>query len=208
MSQYLISRATIGRLPGYLNYLKSLPADTGNISATSIAKAMGLGEVQVRKDLSAVSGDGKPKIGYDAVKLIQRLESVLCTDSGGEAVIVGAGKLGKALLDYNGFEEYGLTVSAAFDKDSKKETKTEGGKSIYPSEELESYCTYHRVSIGIIATPAESAQSVCDRLIKNGVCAIWNFAPCKLEVPENIIVQNEDMALSLAHLNSKVKTIN
>ena len=110
-----VPRATLGRIPSYLKYLKSLPQDVRTISATSLAKGLGLGEVQVRKDLSAVSGAGRPKIGYYTAELIASLEVFLgCGDQSG-AIIIGAGKLGRALLDYQGFSEYGLEILAAFD---------------------------------------------------------------------------------------------
>ena len=116
MNGYSIHKATLGRLPQYLQYLKSLPESYGStISATAIAKGLSLGDVQVRKDLAAVSGAGKPKIGYEKAKLIGDLERHLGYESLTNAVLVGAGKLGKALLDYNGFDEFGVQIVAAFD---------------------------------------------------------------------------------------------
>ena len=117
MKQTEISRATMGRLPGYLNYLRSLSKETRFISSTAIAKELELGEVQVRKDLSAVCGAGKPKVGYDVSALAESLETTLGTHSKGEAIIVGAGKLGLALLGFGGFSEYGIKISRAFDND-------------------------------------------------------------------------------------------
>ena len=110
-----LSRATIGRLPIYLDYLKHLPTETKTISATSIAKALNLGDVQVRKDLSAACGLGRPKIGYEVTELTRALEATIGEPAGCEAVIVGAGRLGRALLGFGGFSEYGLTVTHAFD---------------------------------------------------------------------------------------------
>ena len=101
-----ISRATLGRIPAYLRYLKNLPPCVQTISATVIARELGLGEVQVRKDLGALCGTGKPKIGYVCAELIDSLEGCLRSDDGG-TVIVGAGKLGRALLDYGGFAAAG-----------------------------------------------------------------------------------------------------
>ena len=111
-----ISKATLGRLPGYLQYLKSLPEARGaTISATVIAKELSLGDVQVRKDLAAVSGAGKPKVGYVRAKLIRDIECHLGNERVTHAVLVGAGKLGRALLDYDGFEEFGVRIVAGFD---------------------------------------------------------------------------------------------
>ncbi len=201
MKQASVMRATLGRLPAYLQYLKSLDTtEYPNISATVIAKALGLGEVQVRKDLNAVSGAGRPKLGYKTSALIKRLEEVLGQNSICKAVIIGAGKLGNALLDYNGFSNYGLEVSAAFDVDQTKIGKTESGKEILPLSQLEDYCKEQDIKIGVITVPGFVAQEICDRLIECGVNAIWNFAPCQLNVPERITLQQENLALSLAHL--------
>lgn len=199
-----VSRATIGRIPRYLDYLKTVPADAPYISATALAHALGLGEVQVRKDLSAVSGAGRPKIGYRVDALIDALESFLRTAPEHCAVIVGAGKLGRALLDYGGFQAYGLRIAAAFDIAVSAPEVSNTGKPIYALDELASFCRAHRVSIGILTVPAAAAQPVADRLIACGVQAIWCFAPCTLRVPDEIPVQYENMALSLAYLNQKI----
>lgn len=197
-----ISRATTGRLPEYLTYVKNLPRDVRFVSSTAIAKALELGEVQVRKDLSAVCGKGKPKIGYDRDVLLSSLETALDTHSGCEAVIVGAGKLGKALLGFNGFFDYGITIRKAFDIAPDK-----GSPDILPISELQSYCSLHQTEIGIICVPPEAAQNAADLLVKSGVSAIWCFAPVRLRLPENVQVQYENLALSLAHLHQKVKSI-
>ena len=125
----------MGRIPLYLKYLKSAAHDAENISATQLARALALGEVQVRKDLGAVSGEGRPKTGYNVSDLIAALEDYLsgaCTN----VVIVGAGKLGRALLDYRGFAEYGLNVAAAFDIAVTEETLSATGKPVYPLERM------------------------------------------------------------------------
>lgn len=199
-----ISRATLGRIPSYLQYLKALPPGVQNISATTIAKELGLGEVQVRKDLGAISGAGKPKIGYNAAELADSLETYLSCKNGG-AVIIGAGKLGRALLDYGGFGGYGLEILAAFDRAVTGEERSDTGKRILPMESLEPFCRAHPVQIGIIAVPAGQAQSVCSRLLENHIRAIWSFAPCSLTVPPEIAVQYENMALALAHLKIQIK---
>ncbi len=194
-------KATLGRLPTYLQYLKSLdPKECPNISATIIAKALGLGDVQVRKDLSAVSGAGRPKLGYKTSALIKALEEVLGQNHISKAVIVGAGKLGNALLEYNGFSDYGLEISAAFDIDDSRCGEKESGKRILSLDTLEQYCTDEGIKLGVITVPASAAQEICDRLIAGGVTAIWNFAPCQLNVSEGITLQQENLALSLAHL--------
>ena len=167
-----ISRATLGRLPIYLDYLKTLPGAVTHISATAIAKALHLGEVQVRKDLGAVSG---------------------------------AGRLGRALLDYSGFADYGLSIVAAFDRALHEPLVSTAGKPILPMERLEEYCATHAVKIGVITVPAADAQSVADRLYRNGIRAFWCFAPVRMSLPEDAVAQYENMALSLAHLNMQLQ---
>lgn len=204
MKQIEISRATMGRLPLYLEYLKNTGHAGENISATALAGKLGLGEVQVRKDLNAVSGAGRPKTGYNIEELIVSLERFLCGENNENVVIVGAGKLGRALLDYNGFCDYGLEITAAFDIAVKQEEKSNSGKPILPMHCLEKYCGEKNVKIGIITVPAENAQAVSELLVKNGIKAIWCFAPCTLSVPDNVLVQYENMALSLAYLNKRI----
>ena len=204
MKQIEVSRATMGRIPMYLKYLKSAIHSGDNISATTIAKQLGLGEVQVRKDLSAVSGAGRPKTGYNIGELIASLENFLNDGKIRKVVLIGAGKIGRALLDYKGFEDYGLEIAAAVDTAVQEVEYSKSGKPVLPSDELDGFCAENEVKIGIIAVPSENAQEVCDRLIKNGILAIWCFAPCTLNVPENIEVRYENMALSLAYLSKKI----
>ena len=209
MERKEISKAVLKRLPGYLSYLKTMqPGASPYISATALANALGMGEVQVRKDLAMVSDGGRPKIGYLRERLIDDLEQFLGYDNTTDAVLIGAGKLGQALLGYSGFDAYGLNILAAFDANPAVE-KTVDGKPIYPISQLESFCKINKVLMGIITVPAEYAQSVCDQLIACGIKAIWTFAPTHFEVPEHILVQYENMATSLAvlsmHLQAQIK---
>ena len=209
MEQKKISKAVLKRLPSYLDYLKSIPENgPAHISATALANALGMGEVQVRKDLAMVSDGGRPKIGYLREALIDDIEQFLGYDNANDAVLIGAGKLGQALLDYKGFQEYGLNIRTAFDANPKME-RTEGGKRVRHIDELEDYCRRHKILMGIITVPSEAAQEVADRLIACGIKAIWSFTPTRLEVPANILVQYENMATSLAvlsmHLQAQMK---
>lgn len=209
MERKEISKSVLKRLPGYLAYLKSLPEGTAlNISATALANALNMGEVQVRKDLAMVSDGGRPKVGYARMSLIDDIEQFLGYDNTNDAVLIGAGKLGQALCGYSGFGAYGLNIVAAFDAAPAAE-KTDEGKPIYHIDQLESFCRSHKVLMGIITVPACYAQQVCDKLISCGIKAIWNFAPTHLDVPQNILVQNENMATSLAvlsmHLQAQIK---
>jgi len=206
MERKEISKSVLKRLPGYLAYLKSIPDSASpNISATALANALGMGEVQVRKDLAMVSDGGRPKIGYRRESLIEDIEQFLGYDNTTDAVLIGAGKLGQALLDYKGFDEYGLNILAAFDLKPAID-QTESGKPVLPMDKLESFCRAHKVLMGVITVPAANAQQVCDLLISSGIKAIWNFTNTHLDVPANILVQNENMATSLAVLSMHLRT--
>ena len=121
------------------------------------------------------------------------------------AVLVGAGSLGNALLSYKGFGSYGLDIVAAFDSDDDIIGKEICGKKVLPVDKLSEMCRRLNIHIGIIAVPESQAQTVCDQLVAGGVLAIWNFAPVHLSVPKNILVQNENMAASLAILSKHLK---
>ena len=202
MNGYSIPKATLGRLPQYLAYLRSLPEMRHTVSATAIAKALSLGDVQVRKDLAAVSGAGKPKIGYETDQLITDIERHLGYKRLTNAVLVGAGKLGRALLDYDGFEDFGVKIIAGFDCNETALKK--GAKEILPIRDIGAYCREHDVKIGIITVGGGSAQDVCDKLVESGIEAIWNFAPVALKVPNGILLKQENLALSLAYLNNQI----
>ena len=202
-----VSKSVLKRLPGYLVYLKNMPEDAPpHISATALAAALGMGEVQVRKDLALVSDGGRPKIGYLRSALVEDIESFLGYDNTKDAIIVGAGKLGCALLGYEGFAEYGLNILAAFDRTPHEDAS---GKPVYDVEKLQSFCKRNKVLIGIITVPAADAQEVADKMIECGIKAIWNFAPVHLEAPRHILIQNQNMATNLAvlsmHLQAQMK---
>ena len=206
MAAYSIPKATLGRIPLYIQYLREQADESElTVSAPKIARALSLGEVQVRKDLALISGRGKPKIGYERSNLIQDLERHLGYEGYTNAVLIGAGKLGRALLEYNGFEEFGVRILSGFDCNEKAIQIGKGSKEVLPIKNIEEYCIEHNVKIGIITVGQGSAQEVCDKLVSCGVKAIWNFAHCSLSVPDGVILKNENLALSLAHLNSQVK---
>jgi len=204
-----ISQQTLRRLPFYLNYLQGRLRDgEATISAAAIARALGLNEVQVRKDLALISSSaGRPKTGYQLEGLVGDIESFLGYKNIDEAILVGAGHLGRALLSYQGFANYGLNIVAAFDSDPELEGKELYGKTVFPVYKLIDLTRRLKVRIGIITVPADQAQQICNMLVEAGVLAIWNFAPVRLIVPESIMVQNENMAASLAmlsrHLNER-----
>ena len=203
-----VSVNTLQRLPTYLNYLKSLD-DDGNISSTEIARALGLNDVQVRKDLSSVSSGGRPKVGDNIRGLILDLKEFLGYNAVNDAVMVGCGNLGRALMSYRGFREYGLRIVAGFDVSDDIVGEEVSGKPVLPLSGLPQYCRENGIRIGVITTPAQAAQKACDLLMEGGIKAVWNFAPAHITVGEGVLVQNENMACSLAllskHLNEMLE---
>lgn len=201
-----ISKKTLARLPLYLGYLREQKGgDQPYISATTIADALGLNQVQVRKDLALISSGGKPKVGYRISELEADIERFLGYDNINSAVIVGAGHLGKALMSYVGFKQYGLEIIAAFDSDPSLWNTTFNGITVFPPEKMAGIAERLKLHIGIITVPAPHAQEVCDKLLEGGIQAIWNFAPVHLKVPDNIIVKNEIIAVSLGELSRQLQ---
>lgn len=205
MNEKNVSVTTLRRLPVYLHYLNSIKGRRKNISAAAIAESFGLNDVQVRKDLGAVSGSGRPKTGYDVEGLIKQLEECLGCKNETKTILVGAGNLGKALLSYNGFADYGLNIIAAFDTDASVVGAYVNGKPILPLSDIETVCFEEKIKLGIITTPVTFAQETCDRLISCGIKAIWNFAPTILRAPENVLIENENLASSLAILSKHLR---
>lgn len=202
MANNSISTHTLRRLPIYLNYLRD--RENPRVSATMIAGALRLSEVQVRKDLAAVSGGGRPGVGYETGALILDIERYLGYDGVLKAVLVGAGNLGRALLGYEGFEDCGLRIVAAFDNEVTRYGRMIGQKTVYPMAALSGICRSEDVKLGIIAVPDVAAQKTLDLLVESGVRAIWNFAPARLRVPENIVIQNENLVASLTVLTRRL----
>lgn len=201
-----ISVQTLRRLPIYLNYLKALDnKQTKIVSTPAIAAALGFSEAQVRQDLASIKSGGRPRPGYLLEKLIGDLEAFLGYGNVSQAVLAGTGYLGRALLSCGGFDAYGLNIVVGFDTDDAVIGTEIGGKKILPLDKLSGLCRRMHINIGIIAVPAEQAQTVCDLMLEAGILAIWNFAPVTLTAPEHIIIQNEDMAASLAALSKRLK---
>lgn len=197
-----ISQASLKRLPKYLRILKGMKdAGIEYISSTAIASELNLNSIQVRKDISIVSKtDGKPGIGFNIDKLILDMEDFLNLNNVTDAIIVGAGKLGQALIQYKGFSQ-SINILMSFDNDKSKCDN----KKIFYIDKMEDLISRMNIHIGIITVPKESAQEVCNKMIKSGIKAIWNFAPINLKVPENIIIKNEDLTASLLILLKNLK---
>lgn len=202
-----ISRQSLQRLPLYLELLKKLRAagDT-NVSSSLIAVTLSLHPVQVRKDLAAVSTvEGNPRIGFSLDGLISDIEDFLGFNNVNEAVLVGVGNLGRALMSYRTFEDCGLRIIAGFDTNPAVIGTTVHGKDILDVSKLSELCNRIKVHIGIITVPAPNAQWVCDRLVEGGIEAVWNFSPTHLHVPDSILINNENLSASFAGLSTRLR---
>jgi len=199
------SEPTLRRLPIYLQYLKGLESkNIQSISCSQIANDLNMNPIQVRKDIESTGVAGKPKVGYELKELIANIEKFLCCHIKNEAILVGAGHLGYALLGYHGFKEFGLEIVAAFDTSPDKVGKFINTKSVFHIDKLEEIIKRMNIEIGILTAPAAYAQQIADRMVNAGIKAIWNFAPVRINVKDDIIVQHENLASSLAVLSKKI----
>lgn len=197
---------TVKRLPAYLVLLrKLLKSGRTAVSSNTIGEMLKLDAIQVRKDLAATGIEGKPKVGFPVEEAICAIEGFLGWDNAKEAFIAGAGNLGKALIGYPGFSRYGLRIIAAFDRDEAIIGTRVSGVEVLDCSKIADLAGRMHIRIGIIAVPAESAQEICDSMVEGGMKAIWNFAPVKLIVPEDVSVQDEDLASGLAVLSYKLE---
>jgi redox-sensing transcriptional repressor len=202
-----ITTQALNRMPYYIQQLRMLKAQ-GNetVSAPKVAELLNLNEVQVRKDFAAVYvAKGKPKTGFLIEELLTSMEELLGYHNTDEAVIVGTGPLAQAIMAHEGFQDYGLKIVAAFEFSLDADGAEINGIKVLPTDKISNLCRRMKIHIGIITVPASKAQTACDQLVAGGVLAIWNFAPVHLSVPEHILVQNENLAASLAVLSNHLK---
>ncbi len=204
-----ISKATVARMPLYLHYLQE-ENSKGRIyiSSADIAQNIPVSAVLVRKDLALITSEpGRPRLGFAVVRLIADIEKFLGYDNESNAIVVGAGGLGRAFLGYEGFKSNGLNIVAAFDCNEQLIGTTVAGKPVLSMDELEDFVAEHKIRIGIITVPKAAAQEVLDKMVGAGVQAIWNFAPAPLRAPSGIVLKTEDLAASLAILAGKLRVI-
>ena len=204
-----VSLQTFHRMPQYLKTLYELRKEgRESVSSVTLAEMLNLTPSIVKKDLSqAKVQDGKPKVGYAVNDLIDDIENFLGYNNAKDAVLVGCGKLGQALLGYTGFADYGLNIIAGFDISDDVIGRKVQGKLILPTGKLEGAIKKLDIKIAILTVPQEHAQAMADALVKAGIRAIWNFTPAHISVPANIAVRNENMASSLAVLSAKLREI-
>src|ERR1043166_2480475 len=199
-----ISESTVRRLSLYLRFLEQFDAQgQTTISSAELARRGGTTSAQVRKDLSFFGSFGKRGLGYSVPALIARLRDILGLRRPYRVVLVGAGRIGGALIQYPGFRQRGFHVAAIYDKDPKKIGSRWNGLVVRDIRHLDVDLGNGPGDIGIGVTPAESAQDVVDRLVRAGVKAILNFAPIQLTVPADVVVKSVNMALELETLDRK-----
>lgn len=203
-----VPEPTLRRLPLYYHYLKGLLDDGREaVSCTHIGNDLNLDPPQIRKDLAFTGIRGLPKIGYQIEVLLRCIEDFCGWNRMDEAFLAGTGNLGRALLSYEGFQRYGFKIIAAFDNTAEAIGQNINDIKILPIAKLVTLCQRMKVKIGIIATPEDSAQDVADLMIDGGIRAIWNFAPTAIKAPDEIIIQNENLASGLAVLSNKLQLL-
>lgn len=202
MSTQRIPEATVARLPRYLQALvAAADADLPTMSSSALASTSGVNAAIVRKDLSHIGAVGTRGVGYDVDELVAEISRVLGLNVDQSAVIVGLGNLGRALAAYGGFRRRGFRVVGLLDADPETIGQRFGESEVESIDGLEAIVVDRDVSLAVLAVPAESAQTVADRLVASGVTALLNFAPVHLDVPEDVVVRNVDLATELQILS-------
>ena len=204
-----LSRSSVERLYSY--YLLSLRArekGADHISSKQLAENLLIGDTQVRKDMAAINMVGQPKRGYEIEATIAALRDAMGLDQVHHAVLCGAGKLGRALLEYSRFSDFGFKVVGAFDVDPKVVDSTIASTRIMDIADLEKVIELFKVEIGILTVNVWAAQELCDRMVASGIKAIWNFAPLHLRTPDDVLVMHEDFAGSLTVISHNLRKQN
>ncbi len=197
-----IPKATVERLPLYYRCLDRVSSyeNTDVVSSKELGGKLGIPSTQVRKDLSYYGEFGRRGVGYDVDGLRKSIGKILGVDKVWPAVLVGAGNLGRALVNYEGFVKMGLKISKILDADLVKIGNKIGDITVDSMKELEGIVEENDINVGIVAVPASAAQEVAEDMISAGIKSIWNFAPTRLIVPEDVLVRNEDLAVGIASL--------
>ena len=202
MRKLIIPRKTVYRLSLYYRALQRLRVNKiVTVSSAALAKAAGVKPTQLRKDLTYFGQFGTRGLGYNVEALSQRLTEALGTTKLQPVILVGAGHLGSALLRYPGFAKEGFEVVGAFDVSVSKTRARELGVRVLPMAKLTEFITREHIKMAILTVPGTVAQEVANELVAAGVLAILNFAPIILQVPDNVVVNNVDLAIELENLS-------
>ena len=205
-SQRKISSAVIRRLPGYYRYLKRLEMEgVQRISSQELGQQMGLTASQIRQDMNCFGGFGQQGYGYNIHELRLKISEILGLDRSYTMAIVGAGKIGQAILSYDGFRNMDFRITAMFDTDPELIGRRVRGITICDAASIREVLTASPVDVGVVAVPEASAQWVCDMLTGCGVRAIWNFAPIDLNVGRGVAINNVHLSDSLMVLTYSMR---
>jgi redox-sensing transcriptional repressor len=197
-----IPRKTVYRLSLYLRCLARLKDNNiQTVSSETLAKVAGVKPTQLRKDLTYFGQFGTRGLGYEVAALSQMISDELGTTRLQPVILVGVGNLGLALLSYRGFEKEGFEIVAAFDVEPKRRRDKETNLPILGMDELRDFVQRHHVKMAIVTVPAAVAQEVANNLVQCGVMGILNFAPMVLHVPEDVMVNNVNLAIELENLS-------
>ncbi|HEX5633315.1 MAG TPA: redox-sensing transcriptional repressor Rex [Gemmatimonadales bacterium] len=197
-----VADSTVRRLSLYLRFLDDFEGQgIETVSSEALAQRGGTTSAQVRKDLSFFGSFGKRGLGYYVPELAQRLRQILGLGRRYRVAMVGAGKIGSALVQYRGFSQRGFDIVAIFDNDPDKIGTRWDGLVVLPIEKLEEECRAQQVDMAVLVTPGEVAQHVADRVVALGIKAILNFAPIQLNVPDDVVVKTVNLALELETLS-------
>ena len=197
-----LRRLVLERLMRYYRFLSELTArkSVPAITSAQVAEALDIDPTQVRKDFGAIGLQGMGHVGFDVCEVCRAIRVVLGFDQKYEAVLMGAGHLGGALLAYSGFARYGLAIVAAFDNDKRRIGGKIAGCDIRSTRSLKPFVRRRKIRLAILTTPADVSQKLTDRLVSAGVKAIWNFTPARLTVPSGVLVRNEHISIGLSSI--------
>ena len=196
----------VKRMPAYLQLLRVLQAEgRDHVSGTLLASVHNLESVIVRKDLAMTGAVGTPRIGFRIIELISAIERFLGWDNQTKAVLVGVGSLGTALLGYQGFQTFGFRMVGAFDCDSKIIGKWVHGRKVQSMEQLVPFVRRGEILLGVLTVPAAVAQETAELMVCAGLKGIWDFTSTRLQLPDGIAVQKEDLAEGLAVLSHRLQ---
>jgi redox-sensing transcriptional repressor len=197
-----VADSTVRRLSLYLRFLDDFEGQgVETVSSEALAQRGGTTSAQVRKDLSFFGSFGKRGLGYYVPELAQRLRQILGLGRRYRVAMIGAGKIGSALVQYRGFTQRGFDIVAIFDNDPAKIGTQWNGLTVLPIDRLEQELKAQQVDMAVLVTPGEAAQSVAERVVGQGVKAILNFAPVQLNVPDDVVVKTVNLALELETLS-------
>jgi redox-sensing transcriptional repressor len=198
----IISKATIDRLPLYFRTLRQVQQEGVEIiSSEELGRRIGVTPEQIRKDLALFGEFGKKGVGYYVRELIRNIGEILGLHLNWNIAIIGVGHLGWALANYRNFTTIGFNLAAVFDVDPFKIGQYINGVEINSVNEIEKVVKERNIHIGVITVPAYHAQEIADKLIRADVRGIWNFAPVKLNIPDDIKLVNEDLSVGLSSIS-------